>query len=147
MSRQPKKPHGQPTFHPIGALPSIAAAIDDMLQDVEAQYGNLIQAQGKPHVLDDQTVERVIRLYTDARANTWLFDEQLALWRKGPLTESQRRELERLTRSLETLKKAYDDILNLAADLRKGTLDRILEMSDEEVALAFLSGKLKPPGS
>lgn len=101
--------------------------------------------KGQTHVLDDPTVDRVTRVYTDARELGKVFDEQLTRWEKGSLTESQRAEVERLIHARKKLRKLYDDILELAADLRKGTINRILEMSDEEVGLAVFTGKLKPP--
>ena len=145
MSKHGKGSHEQPTFHPISALPMIASVINGLLDDTEQQYATLTEAKDKPHVLDDHTVDRVTRLYTDALEMAGVFDEQLSRWQKGSLTESQRVEVERLTSSMKTLRKLYDDILALAADLRKVTIDRILEMPDEEVGLAVLTGKLKLP--
>lgn len=145
MSTQEKKRHEQPTFHPISALPRISSALDGLLEETEAQYATLAQAKDKPHVLDDHIVDRVTRVYTDARELGEVFDEQLSLWEKGSLTEPQRAEVERLTHTRMKLRKLYDDILELAGELRKGTINRILDMSDEEVGLAVLTGKLKPP--
>ena len=145
MSKHGKGSPEQPTFHPISALPMIGSVIDGLLDDIERQYALLTEAKDKPHLLDDDTVDRVIRLYTDGREMAWVFDEQLSRWLKSALTESQRAEVERLTNSMKTLWKFYDDILALAADLRKGTIDRILEMPDVEVGQAVLTGKLKLP--
>lgn len=136
----------QPTFQPISALPVIATLIDGQLQDVEAQHATLLEARDKPHVLDDETLDRAIRLYTAMRDDVCLFDEQLNRWRKEQLTGAQRQEVERLTGCMQRLRKAIDDILVLVGELRKGTIDRILEMSDEEAGIAFLAGKLKLPG-
>ena len=145
MNHQNKGRREQPTFHPISALPMIASVINGMLEDTEQQYATLTEAKDKPQVLDDHIVDRVIRLYTDASEMAGVFDEQLSRWQKGSLTESQSVEVKRLTNSMKKLRKLYSDILALAADLRKGTINRILEMTDEEVGLAVLAGKLKPP--
>lgn len=145
MSKQEKKRHEEPTFHPISALPRVSAVLDGLLEETEAQYATLTEARDKPHVLDDPTVDRVTRVYTDARELGEVFDEQLTRWEKGSLTEVQRAEVQRLICVRKKLRKLYSDILELAADLRKGTINRILEMSDEEVGLAVLTGKLKQP--
>lgn len=145
MSKQEKKRHEEPTFHPISALPRVSAVLDGLLEETKAQYATLTQARDKPHILDDQTVDRVTRVYTDARELGEVFDEQLLRWEKGSLTESQRAEVERLTHARTKLRKLYNNILELAAELRKGTINRILDMSDEEVGLAVLTGKLKQP--
>ena len=145
MSKQQKKKHEQPTFHPISALPTVASVLDGLLEETEAQYATLAQAKDKPHVLDDPTVDRVTRVYTDARELGEVFDEQLIHWEKSLLTNSQRAEVERLIHARTKLRGLYNNILELAAELRKGNINRILEMSDEEVGLAVLTGKLKPP--
>ena len=145
MSEQGKNRDAQPTFHSISALPKIASVIDGLLKESEAQYARLTKAKDEPHVLDDHTVDRVTRVYTESLEMAWVFDEQLSRWQKGSLSESQRAEVERLMNSMTPLRKLYNDILTLAADLRKGTINRILEMSDEEIGLAVLTGKLKRP--
>jgi hypothetical protein len=53
--------------------------------------------------------------------------------------------VERLTKQVEQLQKMCQQILSLAAELGKGTIDRILEKSDIELALDILTGKLKLP--
>ena len=46
----------QPHWQPMTMLPTIASAIDGMLQDAAELWGYLQQAQRKPWVLDDDTV-------------------------------------------------------------------------------------------
>lgn len=147
MSKRKKNHQEQPTFHPISMLPTIAFLIDGQLEDVEIQYRNLLEARDKPHVLDDATVDRLMAVYTEAQAYDEVYEEQLSRWRHGHLTASQQQEVERLTGRLAQLRKLHEDILTLATELKKGTINRILEMSDEEVGLAILSGKLGFPGS
>ena len=59
----------QPTWQPIARLPMIATHIDDMLESAEENYANLQEAKPKPHVLDDYTVGRVIKVFTTQRVN------------------------------------------------------------------------------
>ena len=44
------------------------------------------------------------------------------------------------------LKDQTEALLSLLAELKQGTIDRILEMSDEELALKVMRGELKLPG-
>ena len=74
-----------------------------------------------------------------------LYDEQLSRWKKEQLSDSQRQEVERLTKQMETLREVCEEILSLAVELKEGTIDRILEKSDIEIALEVLTGKLKLP--
>ena len=134
-----------PNWQPISALPMFAFIIDGMLREDQEQYKNLLEARDKPHVLDDYTVDSVIRVYNDHLEDADIFDEQLSRWKKGEQTSSQREEVERLTGQVEQLRKVCQQILALAAELRKGTIDRILEKSDIELALDVLTGKIKPP--
>jgi len=135
-----------PNWQPISALPMFAFIIDGMLREDQEQYKNLLEAMDKPHVLDDATVDCVISVYNTHLEDASIFDEQLSRWKKGEQTSSQRQEVERLTKQVEQLRNVCQQILALAAELRKGTIDRILEKSDIELALDVLTGKLKFPG-
>ena len=64
-------------------------------------WGQVCRFQGKNCggfgvFTDDYTVGRVIQVFTTQQNDLWLFDEQLRRWEKGPLTNAQRREVERL---------------------------------------------------
>ena len=134
-----------PNWQPISALPMIAFIIDGMLHDTQENYETLLEARENPHLLDDATVDRAISVYTTELEDTALFHEQLSRWKSGKLSASQRQEVERLTRQLEKLVKVCQEILSLTAELREGTIDRIMEKSDIELAIDVLTGKIKPP--
>jgi len=51
-----------------------------------------------------------------------------------------------LQAKLPQLKTKTEALLALLAELKQDTIDRILEMSDEELALKALQGELKLPG-
>lgn len=132
-------------WQPISALPTITYIIDGMLHDTQNQHKLLLEAQDKPHVLADYTVDRVIRVYNTQLEDASLYNEQLSRWKKEELSESQRQEVERLTKQVEKLRGICQEILSLAKELKEGTIDRILEKSDIQVALEVLTGKLKLP--
>jgi hypothetical protein len=52
-----------PRWQPIASLPLIARVIDGQLETAEEQHRLLLQAQ--PGSLDDATVERVVRVFTE----------------------------------------------------------------------------------
>jgi len=87
----------------------------------------------------------VINLTCTLLEDASLYDEQLSRWKKEQLSDSQRQEVERLTKQMETLREVCEEILSLAVELKEGTIDRILEKSDIEIALEVLTGKLKLP--
>lgn len=143
--RNEKKNDEVPNWQPISALHMFTFLIDQMLMENEEQYNRLLEARDKPHILDDYTVNRVIRVYNDHLEDADIFDEQLSRWKKGKLSASQRQEVERLTGQVGKLREVCQQILALAAELSEGTIDRILEKSDIELAIDVLTGKLKLP--
>ena len=128
----------QPQWQPITMLQTITRYIDGMLQEAEGQQDNLRQAQRKPWVLDDYTVKRVIEVFTVQKNDLWLFDTQLERWQAGTLTDRQRKEVERLTGQMHKLHAAIADILAMVAELSKGTIEKQMLKSDEQLGLEYL---------
>ena len=60
-------------WQPISALPLIATLIDGLLEEAEQQYENLQSCRPQPHVLDDYTVGRVIKVYTEQADDVGLY--------------------------------------------------------------------------
>ena len=144
-NRKTREDDRTPNWQPISALPMIAFMIDGMLHDTQEQYETLLEARNKPHVLDDYTVDRVHSVFTTQLEYVALYDEQLSRWKNGRLSSDQRQEVERLTRQTEQLRKLCGQILSLAAELKEGTIDRIMEKSDFQLGMEILTGKIKPP--
>lgn len=137
----PKQP--QPQWQPISMLSTIATHIDGMLEAAQEQYETLLPAKAKPHVLDDYTVNRVKEVFTTQQNDLWLFDEQLKRWQSNQLSAQQRKEVERLVGQMRKLREQVTAILELADDLGKGTIEKVLGKSDAELGLEFLLGQLK----
>jgi hypothetical protein len=144
-NRETREDDRTPNWHPISALPMIAFGIDGMLHDTQEQYKTLLKARDKPHVLDDDTVDRVHSVFTTQLEYVALYDEQLSRWESGRLNSNQRQEVERLIRQIEQLRQVCQQILSLAAELKEGTIDRIMEKSDLQLGVEILTGKTKPP--
>jgi len=134
-----------PNWQPISALPMVAFIVDEMLNETQEQYRNLLETRDKPHVLDDHIVDRVLSVYAAQLDDAALFDEQLSRWRNGKMSSDQRQEVERLTSQVEKLRQICQEVLSLAAELREGTINRILEKSDLQLGIDILTGKIKPP--
>jgi hypothetical protein len=131
-------------WQPISALPLIASMIDGLLDEAEQQYENLESCRPQPHVLDDYTVGRVIKVYTEQAGDVGLYAEQLARWNRLNLTPSQRQEVARLSGQIPKVRERISAILALAEELKGGTIETVLGKSDLEVGLEFLLGKRKP---
>src|SRR5207248_11244750 len=63
---------------------------------------------------------RVIAAFTTQRNDFGLFDEQLRRWAALPLSDQQRREVERLVEQMRLLRENNEQVLTLAKD-RKST--------------------------
>ena len=84
---------------------------------------------------------RVIKVFTEQSNDLWLYEEQLARWKKDELTTTQRQEVERLGGQRARLRDAIASILSLAEELKRGTIESVLAKSDIDLALEALSGK------
>ena len=52
-----------PNWQPLSMLPMMTDMLSGMLDEVNTQLQSLRAAQEKPHVLDDYTVGRVLKVY------------------------------------------------------------------------------------
>ena len=133
----------KPIDRPISYLSLFATALNGDLSSVQEQYKTLLPAKDKPSVLDDETVNRIIRLHEEKNEFIENYERQFKLWRKEKLTPNQLIVLEDLEDKLPKLKEVNDKVLKLAYDIQPYTIDKILAMKPEELALLHLSGKLK----
>jgi hypothetical protein len=131
-------------WQPISALALIGSMIDGLLDEAEQQYENLRSCQAQPHVLDDYTVGRMIKVYTEQADDVRLYAEQLSRWSGLNLVPSQRLQVDRLSEQIPRIRERISAILALAADLKGGTLEIVSGKSDFKVGLEFLLGKQKP---
>jgi len=141
MSKK-KRPHQpgqqQPQWRPISFLSTLAQHIDGMLQADVEQYETLLLAKGKPHVLDDFTVNRVKHVFTTQRNDFPLFEEQLSRWQAEPLTDEQSREVACLLEQMKRMRENNARVLELADELAKGTIEKVMAKSDGQVGQEFL---------
>jgi len=71
----------QVKWQPISQLPLIGSMIDGALNDTRDHLQTLTEARGRPHVLDDATVDRVERVHQEQLAFVDIYAEQLRRWR------------------------------------------------------------------
>lgn len=138
-------PQPAPNWQPLSMLPMMTEMVSGMLDEVNTQLQSLRAAQKKPHVLDDYTVGRVLRVYGEQQDFLWVYEGQLGRWQKETLSATQRQQTEQMAIQLAQLKPGLSEILAIANDLKGKTIESILAKSDAELALEILSGQLKPP--
>ncbi len=87
---------------------------------------------------------RVREVHTTQRNDLWLYEEQLSRWQHAEPTPAQSTEIKRLQQKLDQLRSVLTACLALTEELKEGTIEKVLGKSDIEMAVDFLSGKLKP---
>ncbi len=125
----------QVNWQPISQMPLISSMIDTALNDTREHLGTLSKAKDRPHVLDDATIDRVDRVHTEQMEFIDIYTRQIARWRTEKPSASQARELDRMEKQNQQLRGVTADVLTLARELRKGTIERVLGMSDLELGI------------
>lgn len=131
-------PKRQANWQPISNLPLIASLVDGTLEDTQEQHQLFLDAVPKPHVLDDYTVQRAQRLCQAQLDDLWFFEEQCRRWSNQQLSSTQHQEVKRIVAQIGRIRELSQTILGLLAEIRKGTIDRIMEKSDLELGIEFL---------
>lgn len=132
-------------WQPISMLPTFTFMVDGMLEESIVQLDNMRKAVAKPHALDDATLNRVFDLYTDQLNDQKYFLKQFSRWQQDMPSDTQAQEIKRLIKQSATLKEVNEEILQIAHSIKHETIDQILAMDEVELAIAMLSGKIKPP--
>ena len=125
-------------WQPVREVPLVARMIDDALDDAREHLGTLAQARLRPHVLDEATIDRVERVHAEQMELVGICAQQIGRWRTETPSADQRRELDRMEAQNQQLRAATADVLALAGELRKGTMERTLGMSDLDLGLQAL---------
>ena len=134
-----------PEWQPIDRLPLIAEVIDGYVADAQEQEQTLREAKQRPHVFDDALVDRIDKVYGDALEMTGVFEQQQRRWRNSGLTVDQKQDVAQLEGQVLCLRQGLTAILALAAEIRQGTIDRVMDKSDFELGLEVLLGIRPPP--
>lgn len=135
----------QMNWQPISQMPLIASMIDTALDDTREHLATLTNARAKPHVLDDATVDRVEKVHAEQMEFVAIYAQQIDRWRNEKPSASQTRTLDRMAAQNQQLRDVTGDVLALAGELRKGTIERVLGMSDFELGLQWLLENRSPP--
>jgi hypothetical protein len=134
-----------PQWQPLSALPQIARDIDEQFANTQEQYETLLEVRERPHVLDDATVARFMRLITDELKFLPIYREQLARWYQSRPAAGQIIELDRLTHQLDRWSQLLDKQRTLAQEISAGTIEKVMAKSDLELGIEALQRMARPP--
>ena len=130
----------QLNWQPISQMMLIASMIDTSLNDTREHLATLTKARAKPHVLDDATIDRIERVHSEQMEFVDIYTQQISRWRDEKPSASQARALDQMATQNQQLRDVTADVLALAGELRKGTIERVLGMTDVELGLQSLLG-------
>ena len=130
----------QVNWQPISQMRLIAGMIKGSLDDTREHLGTLTKARDRPHVLDDATLDRVEQVHTEQMEFVDIYTQQISRWRTEKPSDAQARELDRMEQQNQQLRGVTADVLALARELRKGTIERVLGMSDLKLGIQALLG-------
>jgi hypothetical protein len=108
---------------PLSQLPLFTTLVDGMLQDTQEMYPLLLQTKDEPWVMDDATIDRTLRLYTERLEMLPTHTEQITRWRKERLTPQQKQELDRLEKATVETQELVQRILAMATAMQAYTID------------------------
>lgn len=137
--------HATPIWHPLSMLTTIALSIEGEFESIEGMYNLLLKARERPSVLNDEIIQRTIRLCHDQYDLIPVHREQLSRWLTASPSSSQRKEISRLAVLTEQHESLLKEVLVLTKELGTGTIDAILSMDDSELGRAVFEGRVKPP--
>ena len=138
-------PHEGPVnWQPISMMPLIANMIDRALEDTREHLETLTEARSRPHMLDDATIDQTERVHTEQMEFVAIYAQQISFWRTEKPSADQTRELDRMEAQNGHLRAVTEDVLALAGELRKGTIERVMGMSDVELGLQALLSSRRP---
>ncbi|MGK0469339.1 hypothetical protein, partial [Clostridium sp.] len=87
----------------------------------------------------DEIIERIIKVFTEQLDYICLYENQISKWQhEETLTPKIKLDLDRSQTQLQDLSKVLINLLALAAELKKGTIEKVMEKSDLELGLEFL---------
>lgn len=141
----PMSQNTMPHYHPISAIGLIGTLIDEGKDIYQTQLNNLKMAEETPYLLDDDIIDRVLAFQQEGIESCNYYKEQVNRWKHVNATDDKKQELKRLEGQLDDIQEILHELKLLANTLKQGTINRIIEMDDIELAIQALSGKIRIP--
>jgi hypothetical protein len=109
------------------------------------RYQLRIPDRARPHLLDDDTVARIIRVHRDQAGDLDLFQNQADKWKADPgLTGGQRAGVTAYETLITQLRQVNAEVLAAADELSHGTINTVLAKSGLELGIEALMREMQP---
>ena len=133
----------KPNWQPPAMIPFFVNLSQEMLDSSKDQLINMKEVKGKPYLLSDNEIERCLKLYREMNEDTPIFLEQCKRWLQLPITISQRKQVLKIEAITKERHDVNEQILSLVKRYQTHTINKIMEMDPDELALDVLSGKIE----
>jgi hypothetical protein len=138
-------PGREQNWYPISKLGWFTGHIREGITVTRRQLELLQPARSQPYLLDDATVARIIGVHRDQAGDLDLFQNQADRWKASPdLTGTQRAALAVYEALIAQLRQVNAEVLAVADELSRGTIDTVLAKSDLELGIEALMRGLQP---
>lgn len=129
-------------FYGLEVLPMFLKISTEQLEESRNQLANFEACKLKPHILDNEILDKTIKAYTAQQETCPCVLNQCIKWRKEErLTSQQKTSIDKLEQITQELIKLNQQIVFLAKEFKPHSIDSILAKSDMAVALDFLAQK------
>lgn len=132
-------------IHDLDMLPVYLELSEGQFRSSFEELQNLEACQDRPYVLDDNIIQRIIKLHVEQKEYNKLTLEQCRQWRKQNPSPNQIEDIEIVEGFTKKLQEVNAKILHLANKYKQQTIGRLLEKDPIESALDFLMGKIPLP--
>ncbi len=133
----------QPNWYPLDLLSRYLNLSKDQLSVAQNQLQNLISCKNRPHILDDQTINKITQVCNTQNESTSIYIEQCNKWRKQNPNDEQLSNIINVENNIKQVEVINNQILDLIKNnFKDRTIDSIFQKSDFELGLDFLRGNI-----
>jgi hypothetical protein len=138
-------PGREQNWYPISKLGWFTSHIREGVEATSHQLELLQPARARPYLLDDATVIRIIQVHRDQADDLDLFQNQVGKWKATPgLTATQRAGIAEYEALIAQLRQVNAEVLAVADELSRGTINTVLVKSDLELGIEALIRGMQP---
>lgn len=120
----------QPNFHPLSMLPTILMISEGNLESSKKQLINMKAVEDKPHVLDDEIINRSLKLYNEQNEYIDIFLEQCRRWKGQSPNSEQLAQIQHVENCNKMLLELNTKILSIVNRCKDHTIDKVPAKSD-----------------
>src|SRR5260370_4798906 len=137
--RVTERPEGEQNWSPFSALSGFTGHVRGGIGVTRHQLELLRPARARPHLLDDDTVARIIRVHRDQAGDLDLFQNQADKWKADPaLTGGQRAGVTAYETPITQLRQPNAELLAPPDELSHATINTVLAKSALALAIQAL---------